>query len=80
MAVASASAGLRLNDDAVVFGEVGLGGEIRSVLSSSARTKEAAKLGFKFGIGPQTRPKDAFIHPVTDLRDALNQYLTTKSK
>ena len=33
MAIASAAAGRRLADDVVVFGEVGLGGEIRSVTS-----------------------------------------------
>lgn len=33
--------------DAALFGEVGLGGEVRSVSMSSQRTKEAKRLGFK---------------------------------
>lgn len=35
-----------LNDKLVIFGEVGLGGEIRSVGHINARLKEAIKLGF----------------------------------
>lgn len=76
MAIASAAAGRKLSEDAVVFGEVGLGGEIRSVSSSMLRVKEAKKLGFKTALAPNTKPKDAFIEPQTNLRDALNSYLT----
>lgn len=36
-----------LADDAVVFGEVGLTGEIRSVLHVDQRITEAERLGFK---------------------------------
>ncbi|MBA7629794.1 DNA repair protein RadA [subsurface metagenome] len=39
--------------DVVVFGEVGLSGEIRSVSQPLARVKEAASLGFKTVIMPQ---------------------------
>jgi len=76
MAIASAAAGRKLSEDAVVFGEVGLGGEIRSVSSSMLRVKEAKKLGFKTALAPSAKPKDAFIEPQTNLRDALNHYLT----
>lgn len=76
MAIASAAAGRRLSEDSVVFGEVGLGGEIRSVSSSILRVKEAKKLGFKTALAPHAKPKDAFIEPQTNLRDALNSYLT----
>lgn len=76
MAIASAAAGRKLSEDSVVFGEVGLGGEIRSVSSSMLRVKEAKKLGFKTALAPNTKPKDAFIEPQTNLRDALNHYLT----
>jgi DNA repair protein RadA/Sms len=31
----------------VVFGEVGLGGEVRGVSQSEVRVKESARLGFK---------------------------------
>ncbi len=78
MAIASAAAERKLDDSLVVFGEVGLGGEIRSSVASALRVKEAKKLGFKGAIAPQSRPKDMFIRPVIDMRDALNQYLEKK--
>lgn len=75
MAIASATAELKLRDGAVVFGEVGLGGEIRSAMSSDKRIAEAKKLGFKFAIAPKSAAKDKFVVPAVDLRDALNQHL-----
>ncbi|MFZ2560152.1 MAG: DNA repair protein RadA [Candidatus Nanoperiomorbaceae bacterium] len=75
MAIASASAQRKLRDGAVVFGEVGLGGEIRSAMSSDKRIMEAKKLGFKFAIAPKSAAKDKFVVPAVDLRDALNQHL-----
>lgn len=74
MAIASASAGRKLSDEAVVFGEVGLGGEVRSALAWHQRIKEAKKLGFKFAIAPKTH-KDDFVHGVSDMRQALVEYL-----
>ena len=74
MAIASASAGRKLSDEAVVFGEVGLGGEVRSAQHWHQRIKEAKKLGFKFAIAPKTH-KDAFVHGVADMRQALVEYL-----
>jgi DNA repair protein RadA/Sms len=41
--------------DTVVFGEIGLSGEIRPVGQSEARLKEAAKLGFTGAIVPPRR-------------------------
>ncbi len=78
MAIASAAAQRRLDEQLVAFGEVGLSGEIRSVAASQRRTAEAKKLGFKGAIAPSPRTRDTFVRPVTDLRDALNQYLTSK--
>jgi len=75
MAIASAAAGKRLDDDVVVFGEVGLGGEIRSVLSSDRREAEAKKLGFTKAIAPTAGKKNSFINGVKDLRQALITYL-----
>ena len=75
MAVASAAAGKRLDDALVVFGEVGLGGEIRSVHSIDRRIAEAKKLGFTQAIAPKTAAKDSFIKGVGDLRQALIDYL-----
>jgi DNA repair protein RadA/Sms len=36
-----------MDPEMVVFGEVGLGGEVRAVSQSEVRVKEAARLGFK---------------------------------
>lgn len=73
MAVASASAKKKLDDGLVVFGEIGLGGEIRSVTLSDRRIAEARKLGFTGAIGPKWVKND-FVRPVSDLREALIKY------
>lgn len=75
MAIASAAAERKLDEKLVVFGEVGLGGEIRSSRMSSQRTKEAKKLGFTGAIAPAVKPTDVFIRPVADLKSALITYL-----
>ncbi len=77
MAIASAAAGRKLDDDMVVFGEVGLGGEIRSVTAPDRRIAEARKLGFTGAIAPATI-KDKFVFPVRDLRSALVKYMNNK--
>lgn len=77
MAIASAAAGRKLDDDMVVFGEVGLGGEIRSVTAPDRRIAEARKLGFTGAIAPATI-KDKFVLPVKDLRSALVKYMNNK--
>ena len=74
MAIASAAAGRKLDDKIVVFGEIGLGGEIRSVIAPDRRIAEAKKLGFKNAIAPAT-VKDKFVLPVKDLRSALVKYM-----
>lgn len=75
MAIASAAAGRKLRDGAVVFGEVGLGGEIRSASQPDKRIGEAKKIGFTYAIAPKAAAKDKFVAGATDLRDALNQHL-----
>jgi len=75
MAIASAAAGKRLDDGIVVFGEVGLGGEIRSVHSGDRRVAEAKKLGFTQAIAPKPAQKNSFIKGIGDLRQALIDYL-----
>ena len=75
MAIASAAAERKLRDGAVVFGEVGLGGEIRSAVQSEKRIAEAQKLGFKYAIAPKSAARSKFVVPAVDLRDALNQHL-----
>lgn len=78
MAIASAAAERRIDDGVVVFGEVGLGGEIRSVASADRRVAEAKKLGFTQAIAPKSASKDLFIKGVSDLRTALIDYLQKK--
>jgi len=75
MAIASAAAGRRLDDGIVVFGEVGLGGEVRSVTGPDRREAEAKKLGFTKAIAPASGKKGAFVTGVKDLRAALIDYL-----
>jgi len=75
MAIASAAAGRRIDEGIVVFGEVGLGGEIRSVIGVDKRVSEAKKLGFTQAIAPKASSKNTFIKPVGDLRAALIDYL-----
>lgn len=75
MAIASAAKGLQLKDDAVVFGEVGLSGEVRHVPYIEQRLKEAKQMGFKQSIGPKTDTKSTLLQPVSSLKEALNNYL-----
>lgn len=77
MAIASASKGMQLKKNAVVFGEVGLSGEVRHVPFLEKRIAEAKKLGFEAAIGPRVRSgkKSALLLPVTDVRSALNSFL-----
>lgn len=76
MAIASAAAQRRLDENLVVYGEVGLSGEIRSVAFVDKRVNEAKKLGFNGAITPPQKKKDSFLKPVHDLRAALTEFLT----
>ncbi len=58
----------------VIIGEVGLGGQVRSVSQLELRLKEAAKLGFQRAIVPkgQTLPQlDLEVVPVAKVFDAI---------
>ncbi|MBI2588696.1 DNA repair protein RadA [Candidatus Saccharibacteria bacterium] len=55
MAIASAAKAMQLKKNAVVFGEVGLSGEVRHVPYIEKRLAEAKKLGFEAVIGPVVR-------------------------
>ncbi|HYC02514.1 MAG TPA: DNA repair protein RadA [Azospirillaceae bacterium] len=56
-ALVSSLTGEPVPHDAVVFGEVGLSGEIRAVSQTETRLKEAAKLGFSSALMPTRRGK-----------------------
>jgi DNA repair protein RadA/Sms len=78
MAVCSSLRDRPLPADMVVFGEVGLSGEIRPVQHGEERLAEAAKHGFKRAVIPKanrTRNKhgDMQIVPVSRLNEALDQ-------
>lgn len=77
MAIGSAAKGLALAKNAVVFGEVGLSGEVRHVPFADKRLAEARKLGFDLAIGPLTKTgrPPAGLHGVPDVRTAMNDFL-----
>lgn len=75
MAIASASKGMQLKKNAVVFGELGLSGEVRHVPHIDKRVAEAKKLGFEAAIGPKSTQKLPFLKPVIDIKSALNTFL-----
>jgi DNA repair protein RadA len=51
-ALVSSATDVPVPADMVVFGEIGLSGEVRAVAQGDARLKEAAKLGFAQGLVP----------------------------
>jgi DNA repair protein RadA/Sms len=80
LAIGSAAKGMKLKQNAVVFGEVGLSGEVRHVPFVDKRLSEAKKMGFKQAIGPkaQKTEKNTILKSVRDVRSALNDYLETE--
>lgn len=77
LAILSSLKNRPLPNDLVVFGEVGLGGEIRPVQSGQDRIREAAKHGFKRAIVPKANaPKkdlaDLVVVPVLNLQSAIH--------
>lgn len=65
-----------LNDKLIVFGEVGLAGEVRPVSGGQVRLKEAAKLGFTQAIVPKANaPKAAVPGMEVIAIDRLDQAL-----
>ena len=54
MAIASSFKNRAVPEDVVVFGEVGLSGEVRAVSMAPSRVQEAKKLGFSTVILPET--------------------------
>ncbi len=56
-ALVSSAADRPLDGDVVVFGEIGLAGEIRAVSQMGPRLKEAAKLGFTRALAPRRAQK-----------------------
>lgn len=58
MAVASSYKNKPIAEDMIVFGEVGLSGEVRAVTMPEQRVAEARKLGFKTCVLPEVCVKN----------------------
>ncbi len=73
----SSLSGMPVPADMVIFGEVGLSGEIRAVGQIDQRLKEAAKLGFKHALVPSfhgkkpPKPGDMKLTKIKHLKDIL---------
>jgi len=77
LAIVSSFKGEPLPRELIVFGEVGLAGEIRPVPNGLERLNEAAKHGFKkaivpVGNAPKTSPKGMEVIGVKNLQQALD--------
>ncbi len=79
IAVLSSYRGRPLPPDLVVFGEIGLAGEVRPVPNGQERLREAAKHGFKQALIPKANaPKDRSLEgmellPVARLGEAIER-------
>lgn len=88
LAIASSFAERAIGDDIAVFGEIGLGGEIRRVSDPERRIGEAARMGYKRVIVPATTkgdldarhwksPQGCRLLAVATLEEALRAALET---
>ncbi len=78
IAIASSLQEKQLHSKTLIFGEVGLGGEVRPVVRGQERIQEAIKLGFKRIILPRKNLPKKTIHdveliPVDNIKNALNE-------
>jgi len=73
LALASALTRRPVDDDLVVLGEVGLGGEVRQVAQTPPRLAEAARLGFRRALIPARAPgsEALSVRRAATLPDAL---------
>lgn len=78
-AIASSFSGRALRERAILFGEVGLSGELRAVSQAEARLTEARRLGFKCAVLPKKNLReveknftDMKLYGAEILRDALS--------
>lgn len=84
LAIASAFKDKPLAAETVVFGELGLSGEVRFVSHAERRVKEAARLGFKKAMVPPGAAKTKIfgidIIEVSNIRDALSRLSALKEE
>ncbi len=81
MAIISSLTNRPLPADMVIFGEIGLSGEIRAVSQPTLRLKEAGKLGFKSAIVPaqykndkKLSSKDISLHEIGNVQKLINWF------
>jgi DNA repair protein RadA/Sms len=76
LAIASSARNAKVRPDLIAIGEVGLSGELRAVSQLDKRMAEAAKLGFKYCLGPpprtgQSPPREIELLAANSLSQAL---------
>lgn len=84
LAVWSSLRNQSLSPDLIVFGEIGLSGEIRPVPSGQERLREASKHGFKQAIvpkanAPKINPTGMEVLAIETLQEVLEYVATSKS-
>ena len=78
MALVSSYKNTPVDDKMIVFGEVGLSGEVRGVSMVKQRVLEAKKMGYTSCMVPYTNYKqladikDMKIHPVKNIKEAVS--------
>ena len=79
MAIVSSFRNKAVDEKTVIFGEVGLSGEVRAVSQAEQRVAEAGKLGFTTVVLPASNLSDRLkkidgieIIPVSNIKDALD--------
>ena len=90
-ALLSSLTGVPVPPDTIIFGEIGLSGEIRPVGQSEGRLKEASKLGFAQAITPNLQPKigggiqeaswynNLKVREINNLNELLGNFVTDPS-
>jgi DNA repair protein RadA/Sms len=86
-AIVSALSGKAIPSDVVVFGEIGLAGEVRAVSRGDARLKEAARLGFSEALAPTKRLTSSEsslsvtpIEHISELNGCLSGILSSRTQ
>ena len=83
-AIASSKTDFVVPNDVMFIGEVGLGGELRTVAKLEKRLSEAANLGFKTAIVPKqslskiTLPKDIKVYGASTINEVINLFTRKK--
>jgi len=77
MSICSSFRDAPIESDMLILGEIGLGGEIRTISFADRRIQEAVKLGFKKIVLPKTNLKNYKLNgeleyiPVESIQDAV---------